>query len=440
MAKHLLIAGCGYLGEKLLSTALSAGHRVTALTLSEEHTEQLRQDYQIDSYACDLSDAQQIQKLAAQLEDDNKPDWIVHCASSNRGGEEAYQRVFVEGSAHLIKTFPDAQPLFTSSTSVYPQKNGSSVNEESAAEPERETGKLLRRAEDQVLAAGGIVTRLSGIYGPGRSYLLKNFLEGKAQIDLLPSTEKNELAQSPEIVTEIKGRNLNQIHVADAAQIILQLLAAQRHGIYNLSNGETLSQRDCYVALSRRFKQEVPPIASVRAGGKRDWSDKFISIKKLLQDGYKLSYPNYLASLNKDPSIVSSIAEAETVVEQPSILIIEDEEGVRQLLEVLLSHHGYRTFSAENGQEGIDLLTAHADEIDLVICDMKMPGLTGEETFLQIRRAHPEIPVLMCSGVDVNLNAFSESPELQPNGCLTKPFTSEILQQTVSGTLQSKAA
>ena len=55
---------------------------------------------------------------------------------------------------------------FTSSTSVYAQGDGEWVTEESPAEPDRETGRVLRATEEFVLAGGGIVARLAGIYGP----------------------------------------------------------------------------------------------------------------------------------------------------------------------------------------------------------------------------------------------------------------------------------
>ena len=59
--------------------------------------------------------------------------------------------------------------LFTSSTSVYSQRDGSWVTEESETKPARETGRILLETEKLVLERGGMVARLAGIYGPGRS-------------------------------------------------------------------------------------------------------------------------------------------------------------------------------------------------------------------------------------------------------------------------------
>ena len=82
-----------------------------------------------------------------------------------------------------MAAFPAAKPLFTSSTSVYPQIDGSTVDESSDASPDKDTGSLLRETEELVVAGKGIVARLAGIYGPGRSFVLRNLLEGKAAIE-----------------------------------------------------------------------------------------------------------------------------------------------------------------------------------------------------------------------------------------------------------------
>ena len=99
----------------------------------------------------------------------------------------------------MLDSFPGVPLLLVSSSSVYAQTDGGVVTEESPTQPDRETGKLLLQAEQQVLVAGGIVARLAGIYGPGRSVILKRFLNGEA-------------------VIEDDGRRfLNQIHRDDAA-------------------------------------------------------------------------------------------------------------------------------------------------------------------------------------------------------------------------------
>ena len=84
---------------------------------------------------------------------------------------------------NLRRHFPRRASFFTSSSSVYPQTDGPLVTEESDASPDRETSRILRETEELVLSRGGCVARLAGIYGPGRSFVLKNFLEGTATIE-----------------------------------------------------------------------------------------------------------------------------------------------------------------------------------------------------------------------------------------------------------------
>jgi nucleoside-diphosphate-sugar epimerase len=116
--------------------------------------------------------------------------------------------VYVDGMRHLVDAFPGAFPLYTSSTSVYPQTDGEIVDETSFADPDRDTGRLLREAENIALNAKGAVARLAGIYGPGRSFVLKNLLEGKAAIE----------------GNHGQGRILNQIHADDAAAALVHLV------------------------------------------------------------------------------------------------------------------------------------------------------------------------------------------------------------------------
>src|SRR5207244_7690200 len=139
-------------------------------------------------------------------------DAVVHCASASGGDAEMYRRVYLDGARNLRETFPGSKLLFTSSTSVYAQRDGSWVTEESETKPMRETSRILLETERLVLASGGIVARLAGIYGPGRSALLNKFLNGTATIN-------------PE-----NDRFVNQVHRDDMASAILLLLNRAAEG------------------------------------------------------------------------------------------------------------------------------------------------------------------------------------------------------------------
>ncbi len=156
---HLLLIGHGYLGQAITQQFRASGWRVTAVSLSGGD----------DTLACDVAEPLAVAALGRLA----APDLIIHCAASGRGGAEAYQRVYVEGCRNLLATFPGVPLVFTSSTSVYAQTDGSVVTEASPTLPERDTGLMLLESERLVLGGGGMVLRRAGIYGPGRSVILR---------------------------------------------------------------------------------------------------------------------------------------------------------------------------------------------------------------------------------------------------------------------------
>src|SRR5205814_8406284 len=113
--------------------------------------------------AVDVTDIDAVFKRSGEF------DVVIHCVSSRGGGEEQYRRLYLEGARNLLRAFPETALLFTSSTSVYAQTDGSVVDEGSPAEPSHARGKIIHQTEKLVLAAHGIVVRLGGIHGPGRS-------------------------------------------------------------------------------------------------------------------------------------------------------------------------------------------------------------------------------------------------------------------------------
>lgn len=263
MSKHLLLIGHGYLGAAVAARFREDGWRVTPVSLHGGE----------DSTACDVGDRAAVDGLPVA-------DAIVHCAASGRGGPDAYQRVYVDGCANLAAVFPGVPLLFTSSTSVYAQCDGGPVDEGTPAEPDRETGRLLLAAERVVLEAGGTVARLSGIYGPGRSVILRKFLEGTA------------------VIEEDGRRFLNQIHRDDAAAAVHRLLAGGcARGVYNVSDSTPLSQRECYEALARIFLLPVPPCGPRDANRKRGWTHKRVDNTKLRATGWEPRFPCYLDAI-----------------------------------------------------------------------------------------------------------------------------------------------
>jgi len=304
----VLIAGCGFVGERLADQLHANGHEVFGLTHSPESAARLASLKSWRVACCDISNRDSVNALASQL-GASEVNAVVHCASSSRGGAEMYRSVYVDGIQHLVDAFPGAHILFTSSTSVYPQTGGETVDENGFAEPDRETGRLLRMAETIALEAGGTVARLAGIYGPGRSFVLKNLLEGSAAIE----------------GNEGHGRLLNQIHAEDAATALAQLLAKNLKGIFNIVDDAQMTQRQCYERLCVTFGVKLPPTRPPDPARKRGWSHKRVSNTKLHSAGWSPRYTSYFVALREDPELVSSILSLVSCAvppRQPNILLI----------------------------------------------------------------------------------------------------------------------
>ncbi len=260
--KRLLVLGAGYLGAEVMDVLRCRGWEVSGASLSGGD----------GLIACDVSDTASVAKLP-------DVDAVLHCAASGRGGEDAYRRVYLEGCENLVARFPEAKLVFTSSSSVYGQVDGEVVTEESDAAPDRETGKILRAAEDVVLKAGGVVTRLAGLYGPGRSVLLRKFLSGEA------------------VIEEDGRRFINQIHRDDAARAICHLLTMEDFPggeVFNVADSVTLSQLEVYQGLARIFERDLPPSGARDLNRKRGWTHKNVSNAKLLGTGWEPLYPCFL--------------------------------------------------------------------------------------------------------------------------------------------------
>ncbi len=281
----VLVIGCGYVGERVADLLHEAGHDVTGVTHSEDSASRLAAFKPYAVRACDVSDLSSVRALEVD------PVIIIHCASSNRGGAEAYQKVYLDGSRNLAAVFPGANLYFCSSTSVYPQTDGNWVTEESDARPERETSRILRESEDFVLGCNGCVARLAGIYGPGRSFVLKNFLEDSATIE----------GNSQE------GRWLNQIHREDAARALVHLATNGHRGAFNVADNTPFTQRSCFETLAARFGKAVPPAVEPNSTRKRAWTSKRVSNAKLRRTGWLPQFEDYFAGLENDPALVPSI-------------------------------------------------------------------------------------------------------------------------------------
>ena len=285
---RVIIAGCGFVGLSTARVFHEAGWEVLGLTHSRESAEVLRSE-PFSVAPCDISNADAVCGIAAQFGEN--ADAVIHCASSGRGGAEAYRSVYLEGARNLLDAFAPARLLFTSSTSVYAQTDGAVVTEESPAEPPSETGRLLRETESLVLPRGGIVARLAGIYGPGRSVLLRKFFTGEA------------------VIEGDGGRIVNQVHRDDIASALRVLIEKCATGIYNVSDDAPMPQREIYAWLAQRFARPLPPTGPIDPNRKRGWTSKRVSNAKLRALGWEPRFPSFFDAVEQQPELVKLACE-----------------------------------------------------------------------------------------------------------------------------------
>ncbi len=281
----VVIAGCGFTGLAAARLFAAAGWDVVAVTRSAESAAQLGgEPFRV--VACDITDHAE---LAARSEL-RGADAVIHCASSGRGGVEQYRAVYLGGAQALGEVLAPGMLVFTSSTSVYAQTDGAWVTEESAAEPDRETGRVLRETEEFVIAQSGVVARLAGIYGPGRSVLLRKFFAGEA------------------VIEGDGAKWINQVHRDDIAAALVHLVTAKARGVFNVNDDEPLTQRDVYAWLAGRFARPLPRSGPIDTNRKRGWTNKRVSNAKLRALGWDPRFPSFFAAVENDRTLVGHMA------------------------------------------------------------------------------------------------------------------------------------
>jgi two-component system cell cycle sensor histidine kinase/response regulator CckA len=112
-----------------------------------------------------------------------------------------------------------------------------------------------------------------------------------------------------------------------------------------------------------------------------------------------------------------------------TILLVEDEESVRQLVRDTLESKGYKVIEAGNGEAGLDAAARHAGKIDLVITDVVMPGMGGREMVDQLSGTRPDTKVLYLSGYTED--AIVDQTRIDRTAFLQKPFTLQNLSRKV---------
>lgn len=262
-SKHILIAGCGYLGQIIAQNCLDSGHSVTALkrdpsSLPKSISSRL---------ALDMSQPFELKE---------NYDWIIFCAAPSTHSRDAYEETYVLGLRNLIAAAQELRDkpdiLFVSSTSIYGQDKGEQVDEEAKTWPHTFSGEIMLEAEDtlETFNKDAIMLRLGGIYGPQRTGIVDRF------------------KQSP--MLSLANPYTNRIHSMDAARAAIHLLSIGAQRIYNGVDSEPVPVNNVRKWLSKELGIPLKPgVDETPAlhGSKRVLNDK------LLGTGFEFLYPSF---------------------------------------------------------------------------------------------------------------------------------------------------
>jgi CheY-like chemotaxis protein len=121
-----------------------------------------------------------------------------------------------------------------------------------------------------------------------------------------------------------------------------------------------------------------------------------------------------------------------------TLLIVDDEDIVLRTGKLALERYGYKVLIAANGLEALEVFREASGEIALVLLDMTMPVMSGEETLAELRRVRPDVRVVVCSGYN-ELEAVRRFSGAGVEAFIQKPYTSAQLAEKVKAALEGRA-
>jgi nucleoside-diphosphate-sugar epimerase len=249
----------------------SKGHQVTGL---KRHPP-VSTDYIFNFFTADITTSVSLENL------DDDFEYLFFIVSPDERTETKYRDVYENGVNHLLKKFgatTKTRWFFVSSTSVYSQSRGEWVNEDSGAEPDNSCSQLIRAAELRLsnLNSGHTIVRFSGIYGPGREYLLRM------------ASKTPEIQKEPPYYT-------NRIHQQDCVAVLAFLLEQRLAGValepcYLASDDDPAPMWEVMSWLANQLACNPPVVKSTNSDVSMN---KRCDNQKLKKLGYQFRYPSY---------------------------------------------------------------------------------------------------------------------------------------------------
>ena len=123
--------------------------------------------------------------------------------------------------------------------------------------------------------------------------------------------------------------------------------------------------------------------------------------------------------------------------EKTHILVVDDEAGIRDLLEENLMEHGYVCHAVGSGSRALEILAA--ERVDLALIDIIMPEMTGLTLCEQLNQRYPDIPVVFLTAID-DLRFAVERVKTGADDYLVKPVSRKLLQRVIAEVLEKRRA
>lgn len=273
---HVLVAGCGWLGSAVARALVARGDRVTGIRRDPGRAEALL-SLGVEPLALDLTAPGAAARLPVV-------DAVVACQSSASDAPDAYRAAYLGATATLLEAAARGGArafVYTGSTGVFGQRDGSDVDEASPAAPASPTAEVLVEAERLILgapAARGVpaqLLRLSGLYGPGRSGTVDRVRRGV-------------LALGPG-----DDAYMNFCHLDDAVAFVLAALDRGRPGAtWHGSDAAPPRRREVVEWMAARLgiaPPRLPPGAAAPPGPSR----RILSERTRRELGVALRYPTF---------------------------------------------------------------------------------------------------------------------------------------------------
>ena len=139
-----------------------------------------------------------------------------------------------------------------------------------------------------------------------------------------------------------------------------------------------------------------------------------------------------------DEAVSAAISDSPPKVPKQVVLVVDDEQGLRDLVCRTLQAEGYSTLEAAHGGEALEVMETTQETVDLVVTDVVMPGMDGRELGRRLSQRWPDLPILYISAYDVN-DIFRRGSPRTSAPFLQKPFPLEGLITTVKGLIANRS-